>query len=324
MAPPTLISVSPDVGHPTGGQATELIGTDFQLPFPPPPVGIPPPAVPSVRVLFGSTPSSRVWVTSDTRLLARVPKTLMPTTGSTTLGELVVDVTVENLDPNGVLIPGETFTLPDAYTYRRPDLSTAAQAPQNALNRRLLQLLKSEVIPDVLGVDTDFDSDPATWVIDPAKLPSLVLTLPGVSRSELYNTNEQQLVSVSGGTTARQRRSLYVDLNYPMLLIANKTMSMGNLVDLVTTVIDRNPEITFEPFPGTVLTLDLEWTDLPTPAKQTSQLRSNIQLARGSFTVAAFPQVLITGTALDSLQEFGATVDEIVLSPAEKLEDNGG
>lgn len=325
MAVPTIASISPAVGTPTGGQLIEITGTNFQLPPTPAASGPVPEAAPTVEVLFGGKASPRVAVVSATRLYVIVPKTKMPVTATTTLGTHPVDVEVRNIDSNGTLIPGETATETDGYTYNRPDISTANESPLTNLIRQLLQVLKSEVIPNVsFSVHTDYDSAVATAEVDEADTPNIVLIGPALSRNTLYTDNAPTELEVTAGEYGARRRSIHFDVGFDIIVIASSAMHLVNLISLITVVLDRSSAFQFVcPDPVGTVQLDLEWVDGLSVSKQSNQLNSNLQAARGSFQIVGFPFDVIEGTTQDAIQDVAAQLtNEVTLQPAEQFGDN--
>jgi hypothetical protein len=314
MAVPTFSTVTPTAGHPTGGQFVEVTGTNFQLPPAPPATGVVPVAPPTVRVLFGAVEATKVSVLSATRLFVFVPKRALPVdSNGQTQDTEVVSLTIENIDTNGDLIPGETVTVASAYTYRRPDVSGQNQTPFAALIRHLLQLLKSEVTANVLvDVNTDYDTDTATTRVDPAEVPSVVLTGPTMTANTLYTDNARSRVTLTDANEFyTKRRPYYCDLTFDVIVITQSTMHLYNLMSLITTVVDRNPQLFLDcGAPVGIVPFDLNWAGPLGVVKQSNQLNSNIRVAKGSFTIVGFPFDTITGTSQDAAQEVGHVVEE--------------
>lgn len=326
MAVPTIDAVTPALGSPTGGQLIEVIGTGFQLVPAPPPSGPVPSHPPTVRVRFGSMVSPRVAVITDARLLVVVPRATMPTSGPLTLGELTVDVTVENIDEDGVLVPGEAVVIADAYTYRRPDVSTANESALTTIVRALLRTLKGEVLANtVFSANTDYDSNTATAVVEPAEVPALVLVGPALTTNTLYSDSVRPCLDLPlEGERLVGRRPLYMDLGFDLILITQSDMQLLNLVALITVVIDRISRFTVIcPPPVGTIDLDVDWVDPMTVTKQTNQLNSNLRVASGSLTVVGFPFSTIAGVMQDAAQDVAGVLQaDPSLQPPEQVGDN--
>ena len=102
MATPTIIDVTPSVGH-SGGVLVELTGTNFDVPVDPPATEVPvPEAVPTVSVIFGTTPAREVLVLSSTQVQALSPS----------LDPFKVQTQV-NVDPGTNTLTATNHGLPD-------------------------------------------------------------------------------------------------------------------------------------------------------------------------------------------------------------------
>src|SRR5262245_23027235 len=108
MAVPSISSITPSSG-PTGGSLlVEIAGDGFRLPTSS--------DVPSVRMLIGGRAGRDVRVLAVDRLTCLAPAA---DAGS-------VDVTLQNLDADGVVVPGEEVTAAQAFTYVLPQLTPEA------------------------------------------------------------------------------------------------------------------------------------------------------------------------------------------------------
>lgn len=327
MPVPTIATVSPTSGHPTGGQLIEITGTNFQLPPAPPATGVVPEAPPTVRVTIGGGECARVAVVSATRLLVTTPKYSLPVgSGGATASTATVNVVVENIDANGDLIPTETVTAANAFTYRRPDLSGTSLAPVTQLVRHLVTLMRSEVMPEVIThQSTDYDSDVSTLVVDSAKLPTVILTGPRQVKNTLFTDGAPGTFELDVPTEyAVHRRRLYCDLIFDVVLITNSDMHLFNAIGLITTVVDRNPKLTLDlGAPFDTMRFDLEWDEVIGVQPQSAQLNSNIRTARGVIKVVGFPYGPITGVEDDAVLDVGGTVEQTpTLEAAVQMGDN--
>lgn len=115
MTVPTINSISPDNGLTRGRNQIEITGTGFSL-APEDPVDSSGDAFQSIKVMFGALQSPAAFAISETRAVATVP-----TYTGDEIGDYGVDVqlTLYNLDSDGVEIPGELFFF-NSYTYKRP------------------------------------------------------------------------------------------------------------------------------------------------------------------------------------------------------------
>lgn len=335
MAVPTISSIAPTAGTPTGGQIVEIVGTGFRLPTPPVAGSIPvPPSPPSVRALVGGVAAS-VAVLSGTRLAVTVPKRSMPISSLTgeTLGTEVVDITVENIDDAGVLIPGETVTIIDAYTYFRPSIQH--DAPRRRVMRAtdvLVDLLRSEVLANtVISSSTDYDPNTGTAEIEIQRTPQLVLEGPTVTFNAFFTSREEYLVAGfdpngSPGERFRRRRLRVVDLDYELIGVTNSTVELQNLIEVLELVIDRNVEVPLEcnPGDGEFFPLELRWIEDPRVERQSADpgLRSDLRVFRSRIQLRGLPITDFVEVPFDAIKEVGAEVETTQLEAAEQIGDN--
>jgi len=144
MAVPTITGVSPDSGSTRGQNMINIIGTNFNIPGPPPVSGPVQSEQPkTVSVQFEGVESEWAYCASDTRILARVPEWR----GGYDSFPLALDVRVANLDASGVEIPGENVTAADAYTINQKVL--AEESYLQHVIRQLIELYRRHVTPNV-------------------------------------------------------------------------------------------------------------------------------------------------------------------------------
>jgi len=331
MAVPTITAVSPQTGAPTGGQLAQITGTGFRLPTPPGPEIPAPVAPPSVRVAFGGVQSPRVDVISATRLLVAVPKRSMPigTDGQTTLGEVVVDVTVENIDDVGALIPGETATSSAAYTYVRPGVAyDSGPYSVTRVTALLIDLLRSEVLANtVLETSTDYDPNTGTAQIEVQKTPQLILTGPSLTFNAFFTFRGAYPVpGLNPGETFLKRRHRVVDLEYEIIGVTNSTVELNNLIELLEVVVDRNVSLQFEctPGQGDFIPLELRWEVDPRYERQGASpgLISDLRVFRSTVEVVGLPLTEIAGVDRDAIQEVGSEVVDTLLEAPLQIGEN--
>lgn len=322
MAVPTFVSMSPSTGSPTGGQLVEIVGTGFRLAGPPPATGPVPARVSPVRVSFGGVASTRVAVVSDTRLFAVTPRVLMPVVGGATQGVFVAPVEITNVDDTGAPIAGETVVVPSSYTYARPDVSTSTESPLTSLIRALIRRLKSEVLQDVvIAVHTDYDGDPTTPHVEQATVPSLVLTGPTLVKNTFYTDNASDSITLGPNEVSTQRRAIFFDVDFDIVVIAQSEMQLLNLIDLITVVIDRSSSFVLQcPPPVGAVQLDLEWRSGMRASVQSNQLNSNIRSARGSIGFNGVPFASIAGVERDAVIDVSALVTSGVVTNTQRID----
>lgn len=233
MPIPTISSITPG-GGPTGGATLcTVVGTNFRLPSAPSPYGVTTPFPPSVAVRFGGAAGLEVMVLSSTQLLVVSP-----------IHDLgLVDLVVQNLDDDGVAIPGELATKVGAYTYARPVLIDPNGSGVTYMTRIVMMELIRQLIPEVvLTTSVDWDDDPSDGlnITAIAKFPSLVLSGPALRENRFYSTNVQREKAAPGNTFITQRPSYTVDLVYQLLGTSNKSIELTNLLHVTHMFFQRN------------------------------------------------------------------------------------
>ena len=294
MAVPTIFSIDPTEGPTTGFTAVEILGENFRPPTilpPDPATNITPPSPIPVKVYFGGVESQTVlWITEN-RLYAITP----PRTEESSSGTIIpVDVVVENVDDDGILIPGETVTLSDGFTYRYPTLNAYIRQPLTILTRSLIMKFRSYVHPNTVHmVNTDYDEAPGDGlnITHLASLPAIVLSGPDLQENRFYSTNEDKLEEVGGGLSFVKREPRTVDVTFDIMVISNSTSEILNLIHVLTEFIHQTKYCIFRPYPDrpdVVCELefgfadggDFNWTAVPNS--------SNIRQAKGTIIVRGF------------------------------------
>lgn len=321
MAIPTITSISPNTGPPTGAHLVEIIGTNFRLPTAPPATGIVPVAPTPVRVSFDGVVSSRVLVASDTRLFAETPKKiLVQANGRPIEDPLAVDVLVENIDDLGVLIPTEEVTEVDGYTYARIDLSFDTPSDLSRLGDALIDLWRSEVLENtVFGQNTDFDSDTTDGMqfVDIASVPACILTGPRLAENLFFRRWDDEEVTTTGTEFKIVRRPKYNDVSFDILAITNNDRQLVNLIALIDAFMDNNKFLTFG---GCPYEMDfVEGADMSV-IKQSSQLNSNIRTAKGELLIRGFNMSGFAGVTDHDTKDVGDALDDrVTLESTEQI-----
>jgi len=329
VAIPTVTTIIGDEGVPTGDYLIEFIGTNFRvavdpLTLPGPyPFPIPEPA-PTVTVQFHNVAgfdqySPEVTVVSATRIFALVPKALLPLdANANTVSSMLVDITVRNVDDSGVPIPTEEVTVPDAFTYRQPNIAGTNFQPTTIVTQHLIATLRSEVLPNVSDVPhTEFDGDLATAFVDAAELPQMVVLGPNLTQSEGLRYSRDPVETQVGGSPEEYRQAEaadYVDLSYKIVGMSNLHVELSNLAAVLTKVIYRNP-ILRPPrdlmLPdGETIDLDMEWVTLPNQQQLTGQFGSNLRYFQAEIIVKGLPLSTIDSVLSDSTRDQGTNLGD--------------
>lgn len=218
-----------------GGSFIEILGTGFQLPPTPPASGPVPKPNPSVTVQIGSKYAENVMVVSSTRLLC--------TTTPNDPG--VYSVTVQNVDQDGLLVPGETITAASAYTYRLVNL--AKQSYLTWVTRKLVEEIKRQVLSEVVLTEhTDWDplTGDALNITHIADLPAIALVGPATLENRFYSLNQQVDVRTNATTYMRRRRPRTIDMSFDYVGLSNNSQQLLNLSQASVAFFERNKFLT--------------------------------------------------------------------------------
>jgi hypothetical protein len=317
MAIPTIATISPD-NVPTGGRTLiEITGTNFKVPTLPPALLEPSPdPIPTVEVLFNTTPGTEVAVISATRLFILVPKSPISVNAANNYGEGSVDVTINNLDDNGDPIVGETVTLADGLAYSRAQLAT--QSDFARLIRDLIHEFRLQTIPNV-SISTHTEFDPNTGdllnITGLAQLPGIALIGPDLVENRFYSQNKPQVsLSSTPGEYLKRRVGYTVDMEFTIVGVSDLKMEILNLMAAVNSYFERNKYIEFQRDAsdsslGTVqyeidLTADGDLKTIETPND------SNIRAFSGRFVIRGFDMQDLTGFDTDQIIGKTASTDD--------------
>jgi len=330
MAVPTITTVSQVTGTPTGGQAVEILGTNFRLPSTPPVTGGVSPTLPApVQVFFGGVEATKVAVLTDTRLYAITPVRVLPfDSQGKTLGSEVVSIQLSNVDDDGIPIPGESATAVDAYTYKRPGITHGESGDFLRVTSLLLDTLRSQVLANtVLETSVDFDPDTGTPVIDISELPALVIDGPRLSFNTFFTYRGTTPVpGKNANEVFAQRRNRVVDISYSVMGITDSSVEIINLIQLIELVIDRNVDLRLpldasNPSSG-YLPLEMSFVQDPEYVRTSAELGSDIRTFSGAILLKGYPLNTFIGVENDNVQDFAATVNTISLADAEQTGEN--
>lgn len=271
MATPTIATLTPAVGPVVGDNLIRIVGTNFQLPPAVPLAGPAPETPPTVRVLFGIEPALEVQVLSSTLLHVSVPAYH----GAAVDGALPpVNVTVENIDVNGVLIPGETITATEAYVYERPLLHgtslkpTTGPAPETLVAAALINAFRRQVLANtVLTTHVDYAED-GTLEVQLSKIPAIILQGPTLTKDLAYWHNESKIVDNGDGTFNVLRPPYVARATFTIVGVTDNEQESLNMQGSIMRMfnagkhlgVDLDPE---NPDPATRVDLVLQLTAPP-------------------------------------------------------------
>lgn len=285
MTVPTIINVTPNTG-PTGGRRViKITGSGFQLPPSPPLTGKAPPVQPSVEVLFGDVRALETRVMATSLLHVVLP----PSDFDLATGPGAVDVTVRNIDQSGVLVPGETVTRTDGFTYARPNLDTdeTTESTIARITREIIVRLRREIVDNVeLTVHVDYDDAPdGADITMLATMPGLVIVGPRIKENRFYSTNESRVAKDADGDTYVQRPPYTVDLRFTIIGVDDSASRTLNLQQEVIQFFQRNKMFRMARVPGGTEILEWEMEHEETPSWAGATNNSSIHVFNGSFVI---------------------------------------
>lgn len=222
MAIPTITTLGPTAGPASGGDLVRLHGAGFAA---------------RVQVLFGGVTATVLGVREESGESFVDLRTPAHPPGP-------AEVTLRNLDADGVPIPGEETSLAAAYRFQRTPI--VREADLTRVVRALLRELKRQVIENVsASVALDYDDTPSDGlnVVAMAKLPSLVLSGPRLVENRFFSTNEPHedpVAGPSGPELQRRRPPFTVDLGFTITAASDRTVELLNLLAATATFLNRN------------------------------------------------------------------------------------
>lgn len=248
MAPPIVNLIRPARGWSAGGTFVQLDGNDFKMPAPPPRVAgveVPVPA-PTVEVLFDGIPATSVQMISTAILRCTTPKHHPDRTlddGTTLSG--TVDVTVRNLDADGVPIPGESVTVTQAYQFTRPVLG--AKNVRGAWLRVIDAFLEHwrdlvcESVAFIPATDYDSETGDVRGYVKMAALPGIAVTRVGFPDSATFPDSGGDEIVADDQTILLRRQPVATDITFTLVLVSNNAGELINLSEVVAWVFNDSP-----------------------------------------------------------------------------------
>jgi IPT/TIG domain len=235
MAPPSVVNVFPRRAPTSGDMMVRILGENFRV-QPDPLLADPPSTASTVRVLFGDVPAPYVAVVNHALLYARAPAAALRPDG-TSAGP--VAVRVQNLDDAGAVIPGETGTLEDAFTYETLRL-TARGFLARAITA-LIRKMRAELIPNVAlaHAHTDYDATAGDNlnIVEYQQLPAI--TLVGPELELVRDTNELSVVEALGARI-RARTPYLANMRFTLIGSADRHLTLLNLQAATIAFFERN------------------------------------------------------------------------------------
>lgn len=192
MVAPTISSISPGDGHPSGGYLIRINGANFELQPEPPESGyVGNDAQPTVEVEINGQQCSSVRVFSSEFLTCLVPRySGEPSLLSVSPG-LDVNVVIRNL--TGL----EETEYVDYFTYKRKDLTRSSGCLAHIVRSLILDMRRQIIDNIAINTHIDYDSstDDSLDVVELAKVPGIALFGPTIIKSVSYQSIARELSS---------------------------------------------------------------------------------------------------------------------------------
>jgi hypothetical protein len=233
VAVPTITNVSPNTG-PTGGfQFVVIAGTNFNTSPAQPLTGPTSPLSDPVLVKINGDQVIKIFSASNSEVWVLTP----PFHGTPTDDPIAaVTVSLTNLDIDGNPIVGETVTVTSAYTYRRPILHstagniTARPHPFSLVSAGLITAFRRQVFLNVMQTTHIDYAEPGVLMLNIAKIPSLVIQGPNITKDLEYTHNELIYEDIDDTHTAIKQPPDVVRMGYTFLCISDSEQELLNIM----------------------------------------------------------------------------------------------
>lgn len=337
MAVPAVFTVTPERGPTRGDMIVEILGSGFQLPTIPAGPGPTSGELPAtVRVLFNGEASPLVEVLSSSLLLVTVP--------AHELGQ--VNITVENIDDAGVVIPSETITIANAFTYEIPRLTSEYESDLVRCVRAILRLLKRQTIAKEVNrpIHTDYDDDvgDALNIVKVGAFPAITVMGPKMRQNRFYSSNEQPTIAVDldndniAETFIEMRVPYVVDLIFTVVGVSDRDTELLNLMASFVLFMHRNKHLWLERIKGQPqfgrAKFEFDFSDDGEPQMPGTPNNSNIHQWSAEILVRGFPLEelagidtgLYPGTAVPrhAIVGEGKTALDVNIDPTSQIGEN--
>lgn len=156
-------------------------------------------------------------------------------------------VTVENVDDDGVLIPTETVTKADAFTFRRPDFGQESELAR--VVRALLRMLKRQILENVhFATHTDYDAETGDLnaIAFVQRLPALVVANLEVPDDRDYFVEGDQDFDAGAGRFVSRRPPVVSMIRFDLIGVSDDPIESLNLLQAVRIFFRKNPRISLD------------------------------------------------------------------------------
>lgn len=305
MAVPTITSISLALGSTQGWAYVEIVGTNFREPITTYPPGAPVPIpTPSIAVSFGSVAALEVGWISSTLAYAVTPQAAPG----------VVDLTLKNLDSDGVPIPGETATLPAAFTFERPNMRLAGDA--HRLIYQLWQMLKDQVFADTGYQGPHVDYRKSDSAVAQIRLPNLTLSGPTLTPNLFYSQQGNEHIPTGVDTYLTRKRRMRFDMEFQLNGASDGKAELLGMRTSLTTFFNSNTMVRIPRDPTNLGAGYAEYELVlgDEGIRDTSTLSvSSVSTFMTSFILRAVEFETVGGFAGDAIVGRGATADTLEL-----------
>lgn len=235
MTVPTVDTIAPAVGLPSGRLRVYIQGTGYRVPTDDERFDWP-----TVEVRFGDVVADRVDVVSDTLVVAVVPEY---TAGQALPVDVAVDVA--NVDDLGVRRLDERVVVPNGFRYSREDLTVESDLQWVA--RQLVRYFRRHLLENshLSSGSSDYSRDPASMLTAIGELPAIVIDGPGITESKFYRSSaareHQSERSAAHDLHAVDAPPFTADLTWDIMVIARAKTEALNLKNAAIRLFARRP-----------------------------------------------------------------------------------
>lgn len=281
MAVPTITSLSPLTGPPHGGYVVTILGTNFLEPvsasFGPRQVTV------HVYIETTKVPDEWVDVISSTEIELRMVQD--ESDPATVTYPLLQDVTVQNVDPAGVPIPGEEVTEAGAWSYVQ--MPSSGSVPEEVVFRWLRRYLARNLPVPVTGtVNVNYQEDGLLTLPQEVKSPCVVLLGPRMmpapdGTSGLQNTD---------GSNGEPRLPKAYHHVYDVMVLDTNRSRLGVLRTKLAEAIRVMPS-GMVPWPDGDVVIQARWQDPPSMVSS-ADFEGAVEQATGVLVVENVPETM--------------------------------
>jgi hypothetical protein len=353
--PPTITSITPAIGLASGDSLVSIVGTGFNVPVDAPdtnsdydPLSLTT-ATQTVLVYFDGVLAEQVWVRSSTLIEARIPpgnagSPYVPPGRQVTV--MLVNVAQGTMTP----LAGQSVSVPNAFTYALPILTSEYESDLARAIRTLLQLMKGQLLTVEVNyaVQTDYDANTGDelHVTKFAKLPGIVIVGPDMRENRFYSQNEQpdfddgtisKLDGVSPAGFFETRVPYTVDLVFDVIGASDNKVELLNLEANFISFMHKNKFLYMNRSATDASKGEIRWEmDFEPhgqPKNTTTPNNSNLRSWEAKIVVRGFDIETFSGLATDgapdpaslipahAIVEHGRYADDVVVK-AEQLDDD--